>query len=128
MPTALSIVSQRTAGDCAVACLAMLLGLSYEQVRVAFKRQVERDGASVWQIQAAAARLHRRLRFRTTVDLETSTGILWVRSPRCPRLQEHVVILKDGHVITTDQALFEADVYLHVYRATVTGIQVLVEA
>jgi ABC-type bacteriocin/lantibiotic exporter with double-glycine peptidase domain len=126
MPTALSIVSQRTAGDCAVACLAMLLGLSYERVFLAFRRHVEQDGASVWQIQAAAERLHRRLRWRTRVDLETSTGIVWLHSAQWP--DEHVVILKDGHIITTDQALFDADVYLSVYRATVTGILVLVEA
>ncbi len=126
MPTALSIVSQRTAGDCAVACLAMLLGLSYERVRVAFRRQVERDGASVWQIQAAAERLHRRLRWRTLVDLETSTGILWVRSAQW-RDKHHLVLLKDGHVINTDATLFDVDVYLSVYHAKVEGMLVLVE-
>ncbi len=127
MPTSLSIVSQRTAGDCAVACLAMLLGLSYERVFVAFRGHVDRDGASARQIQGAARRLHRRLSWTTTVDLETSIGIAWVQSPAWT-LHDHVVVLKDGHIIDTNHTLFDADVFCSVYRATVTGILVLVEA
>lgn len=128
MPTPfLQVVLQRHKMDCAVACLAMILGLSYEDVLVAFKHHVIRQGATIRQIQAAAKSLGRPLVWSRRVgDLETDTGVLAVKSTQWSH--DHLVILKEGLIVDTDATVWDVDVFLAAYEATPISILRVEEA
>ena len=112
----LSIIAQRTAMDCAVACLAMLCGVEYEVALAAFRHNVSARGATIRQLQQAARRLKTTLVWsRRRVDVETETGLLCVRSAQWPN--DHLVVLKEGQIIDTDWTLWDADVFLAAYKA-----------
>lgn len=113
----LSVVLQRHPADCGVACLAMLLNVSYESALLAVRKQ---DQIRLRDVQAAAKRLGSPLRFTRTVDLAEDTGILGVRSPKWD--YEHLVILKDGLIVDTDATIWDADVFLSAYDATVLSL------
>lgn len=108
----LSVVPQRHQMDCAVACLAMLLNVSYELSLLAFRKH---EQIIVRDIQTAARRLGVRLQFTRKFDLDTDTGILGVRSPKWD--YEHLVVLKDGLIFDTDATVWDADVFLAAYDA-----------
>jgi ABC-type bacteriocin/lantibiotic exporter with double-glycine peptidase domain len=116
----LSIVVQRHKSDCSVACLAMLLGLSYEEVLVAFRHNVIAKGATTRQILGAASRLGRPLRWTRKVDLEADTGLLALDSKKWP--QQHLVVLKDELIVDSDATVWDADVYLAAYEAVPLSI------
>lgn len=103
--------------DCAVACLAMLLGLEYEEVLMAFRHNVIANGATLRQMSDAAARLGKKLEQRKVFDLETDTGIVDVRAEGWR--SDHLVVLKDGMIVDTDATVWEADVFLQAYNAKV---------
>ena len=105
--------------DCAVACLAMFCGVSYEQALLASGAVLEK-GMQTRKIQATARRLGRPLKFCRTVDLETDTGLLAVRSVKWKH--DHLVVLKEGLVVDTDASLWDVDVFLAAYQATVLSI------
>lgn len=111
----LSVIPQRHAMDCAVSCLAMLLGESYEKALTAFRHNVIAQGATTNQIRAAAKVLGRSLRWRRAVDLESDSGLLAVTSPRWP--SHHLVVLKDEMVVDTDATIWEVDVFMAAYDA-----------
>ena len=115
----LSVVPQRTAMDCAVACLAMICGVSYEQALVASGSVLDK-GMATRKIQATARKLGRPLKFCRTVDLETDTGLLAVRSTKWRH--DHLVVLKEGLIVDTDASLWDVDVFLSAYDATVLSI------
>ncbi len=109
----LTVIPQRHGMDCGVACLAMLLNVSYELALLAFRKH---EQIIVRDVQTAARRLGTRLRFRRKFDLETDTGILGVRSPKWD--YEHLVVLRDGLVFDTDATVWDVDVFLAAYDAT----------
>jgi ABC-type bacteriocin/lantibiotic exporter with double-glycine peptidase domain len=115
MPESFSIIPQRHQMDCAVACLAMLFGMSYEAVLMTFRHNVMAKGATFRQVLTAAERLGHPLRIRRRFDLETATGILCVQSDAWKT--DHLVILKEGQVIDTDATLWDVDVFLSAYTA-----------
>lgn len=122
----LTVIPQRHPKDCAVACLAMLLNVSYEDVLVAFRTNIYRTGANIWQMKAAAKRLGQPLRLTRKVapgDLENGHGILSVRSALWPL--DHVVVLREGTVVDTDATLWDVDVYLAAYKAEPLSLLVL---
>lgn len=120
----LSVVPQRHGMDCAVACLAMLCGVSYEVALLALGvPQVMTSGAAVRQVRAAAKRLKHPLRMRRVFDLDTDTGILGVRSDRWT--SEHLVVLKEGLIVDTDATIWDADVFLAAYQATAVSLLTL---
>lgn len=110
--------------DCAVACLAMICGLSYEETLMAFRHNVYVTGATIRQIQHAALRLGYILDWSRRIgDIETETGLLCVKSDLWPI--DHLVVIKDGQIIDADQpyaTLWDADVYLSVYKAKPVSI------
>lgn len=120
----LQVVMQRHQTDCSCACLAMLLGVSYEEALLALRTpHVVTRGVMVRQVLAAARRLGQPLRFCRTFDLDTDTGILGVRSAKWP--QEHLVILREGSIVDTDATLWEADVFLSAYDAKAISLLTL---
>lgn len=117
----MQVVLQRHRMDCSVACLAMLFGLPYEDVLVAFAHHVIKQGATIRQTQAAAKFLQRKLVWsRKLGDLETDTGVLVVSSAQWRH--DHMVVLKDGLIIDTDATIWDQDVFFAVYEATPISI------
>ena len=115
-PTAfLSVVPQRHSMDCAVACLAMLFGLSYEEVLMAFQHNVIAKGATTRQILDTAEALGRPLKRKRKVDLENDTGLLAVASKRWGH--DHLVVLKDEMIVDTDATIWDVDVFMAAYEA-----------
>lgn len=120
----LCVVPQRHKTDCSIACLAMLLGVSYEEALLAMAQpRVLKRGVMMRQVLTAAKRLGRPLRFQRKIDLDTDTGILGVRSPQWPN--EHLVVLKDGLIFDTDCTIWDADVFLSVYAAKAISLLTL---
>lgn len=125
MPPVMQVVIQRHQNDCAVACMAMLLGLSYEAVLVAFRHNVIVQGASTRHIQHAAKRLGSKLQWRRyySVD-ENDTGLLAMDSDKWH--MQHLVVLKDGLIFDTDASVWDQDVYLATHKARTLSLLVLV--
>ena len=111
----LQVILQRHPMDCAVACLAMYLGKSYEEVLMAFRHNVMAQGASMRQIQMAARKLGSPLRWSRKVDIETDCGILSVASTIWK--SDHVVVIKNEMVIDTDATVWEASDFFSIYSA-----------
>jgi ABC-type bacteriocin/lantibiotic exporter with double-glycine peptidase domain len=123
MATHLKIVAQQTKRDCSVACMAMLFGLDYDKVLAAFKHNVAGHGASTPQILKAASALgHPLVWKRKSIDVETVTGILCIRSAMWQT--QHLVLAKEGQIIDADTpvSLWDADVFMSAYNAAVVGI------
>jgi hypothetical protein len=79
------VIPQRYDGDCALAALACLTGVAYEDVYVEAVKVVDRPriywkthGLYNYEVQAIAKRLHWRLRPTTDFDLQVDEGILRV--------------------------------------------------
>ena len=120
----LQVVPQRHKTDCSVACLAMLLGVSYEKALLAVRvERVLTHGVMVRQVLAGAKRLGKPLTFRRTFDLESDTGILGIRSQVWP--MEHLVVLKDGLIVDTDATIWEWDVFMSAYSAKAISLLTL---
>lgn len=125
MPPApfLQVIPQRHPMDCAVACLAMYLGKSYEEVLMAFRHNVMAQGASMRQIQMAARKLGCPLRWSRKVDLEQGSGIVSFSSLKWKA--DHVVVLKSELIIDTDAFVWDADVFMAAYEARPLSILTL---
>ena len=122
-------VPQRHEGDCAVACLAMMTGVSYEQSLIAFGKQdpqVCKRGAWTYQMREAAKLLGFQTTARRKFDLESDHGILSVKFKEVSH--EHVVVLWEGRIIDTDFGLYMADVYFSVMKARPTSLLVVDKA
>lgn len=95
------MVTQRGRGDCTVCCLAMLLGITYEDALEAMSHVATHPhhGMYVSDIQRAAAVLNRPLKIRRKFNPETASGILSIaRTRRLSRVwaRDHAVILREG--------------------------------
>lgn len=109
-------------GDCAIATLAMLAGVMYEDALLAAAKvnpNVLHEGMTWPQIRAAAKRLGLKTRTIHAYD-DDQTGILWVHPVALGAnrgdLTEHVVFLWEGRVIEGNGELWmELDTYLRHY-------------
>ncbi len=120
----LQIVPQRHKTDCAVACLAMLLGVPYEKALLAVRvERVLTHGVMVRQVLHAAKRLGKPLQFHRKFDLEADTGILGVRAESWPL--EHLVVLREGVIVDTDSMLWDAPDFLDFYDAKAISLLTL---
>lgn len=99
----MTVIRQRSEGDCGVAALASLTGIPYEDVYVAAakvdKRHRGKNGLWDYEVVAIARLLGVRLRPTTRFDLTTDAGVLRVfftgpRSQTCPG--GHFVAVKNG--------------------------------
>ena len=109
LPITFEPTQQKTAHDCAVACLRMLLEVEYSAVVAAFPKRakVHSVGASDRQILNAARRLGHTLRFTTDGDLSEIVGMLQVKDQTN---EVHTVILAKGCVYEPGMNLFWTDV------------------
>lgn len=109
------IVIARAGGDCAVCCLAMILGCSYEDILAVAVDQtsdasIHFTGMWVSQIIKIAKVLGVSLHRRKKWNIDTGCGILSLRNSRTN--EGHVVVLKSGMVFDVDGMVWEADTYL----------------
>lgn len=114
----LRVVLQRHEADCAVAVLAMVLGVTYEDALVAVAAeapQVLHEGTPIAAFKRAARRLGARVSVSGTYDLDASAGVLAVNADSWP--MTHLVVLRDGMIVETDGLLWDADVFFRHYRA-----------
>lgn len=108
----MTVVRQRTKGDCACAALSMVAGESYEdtyvEIAVIDPKWRGKRGLYNRELIAAAARLGITLHPTRLFDLETDRGVLRVR-PRSPRSPVHeyghFVALADGAISCPQQAV-----------------------
>ena len=101
------IVINREPNDCGIVALAMLLGLSYEDVLRATTlsdRHQGRKGLWTRTMQRIAKRLGHTLRVRSTVDWDGDYGLL--------RLPEHAAILRNGLIIDVDGTIWDVETYM----------------
>ena len=109
----LQSVQQRTPSDCAVACLATLLHISYEKANGALEAvaNAPADGFCLREIESASERLGYRLkRLRAhTFDPSSIYGIVSVRAPGW----WHVTIFWYGLVFDTDGRVWFLEDFLH---------------
>lgn len=114
---------QRGEGDCAIACLAMLCNVTYEDALDALSSvapKAHRRGAWKTQIVAAAAKLGVRLVQRKPVAYEHATGILSCVITDSRKRVGHVVILRWGLIIDPDGGVvWEPDDYIAAKKAVV---------
>lgn len=116
----IQVIPQRHKMDCGVACLAMLLGISYEAALMAFQHNVLTQGTTIRQLVNAGQRLNVKLHWTRKVDMEEDTGLLMVRSLRWGN--DHMVVLKEDFIVDTDSSLWNAQDFMGAYEATVLSI------
>ena len=111
---------QHTEGDCAIAALAMLLHVSYEDVLAlaaqTLKRPHER-GLFLNEIERLTVALgHRLKRVRRGYDIDSDTGILGVRS----KAYSHVVVIREGVLIdpVDGEVWFDPSAYIDAIEGT----------
>ena len=113
--TTIEPITQRGLCDCAVACLAMYLGLPYVAVAHAVPQlaRVMREGMSTRQIVNVGKRLGVPLLLSKSFDLEEDSGILYV----CDTEHGHAVLLWKGGAFNPADGLFwkDADTLLKTY-------------
>ena len=104
-PVFIEPVINKEQGDCAITCLVMWTGKSYQDVIAAAPAKAHRQGMSGRQIVATAGKLGSRLRARRAYDLHGDDGILmlnpdpsknpgqrWIRP-------SHAVVLVSGMIL-----------------------------
>lgn len=118
-----TIVTKRASGDCAVAALATLLQVSYEEVLVAavnVQPLVLKTGLNNDEIIAVAKLFGRTLEERTgeEIDYRRSTGMLGAKLSINKGADEHAVVLCQGLVFDVeDGEVWRAREYLKRYKA-----------
>jgi len=122
-PTILEPIVQKNIGDCALASLAMLLGLPYQDVSAEALRMTRKPhttGLGTKQINALAKRLKAKLEKVPHPDLEVETGIIYLSYPSG---DEHAAVLFEGILINpADGLIYSLDVYLATHKAEINGL------
>ena len=111
MPPVVQIQVMRAPGDCAIAALSMLLGVSYEDVLGAAvtttkSARVHHKGLFTRDIKRTAKRLGVVLTQNRTIDLENDEGVLVLEGVDGRR---HAVLLKAGLVFDGDGTVWEPE-------------------
>jgi hypothetical protein len=122
-----SMIPQRHVADCSVSCLAMFLGITYEDALLAYGGDVPnilRGGVWLSQIQRAAAKLGTPLKITRRWDVEEDEGIVHVRFKSG---YGHVLVLRSGLFFNTMFDVWEPSDYLKANRATVGPLLMLTE-
>lgn len=107
-PGVITVVKQLEKADCAVACLAMMLGVSYSDVWWATSKRV-RAGAGMtdYQIMHTAKKLGCVVRWRNAPPEDDEFGMLYLTKPKTAHVALH---LRGGTVIDPADGLIYTDV------------------
>lgn len=124
-------IPQRGNGDCTIASLAMLLGVSYEDAlteAVAVSHRPHRRGLYIKHIIETAARLHATLTYRRSINYDEDEGVLVGSILDKRHRVGHAVMLRWGVIIdpagehANVPTIWEPDAYLVHKHAAFTGI------
>ena len=115
------------AGDCGVACLRMMTGLTYKQVLAAFgtwKNNVLLNGMSRRQLMNAAKRLGFPLQFKKTTEVGRVVGIVDLRRDVEKDADEHLAIVANGCLYNPAEGMLwtDIDAFLKTRNWRVVGI------
>ena len=118
-PSIIEPTVQKSSGDCVIASIAMVLGLPYVEVSKfaeTIKPDPRESGITIREAQQIAKKLvghpFQSINPKATeIDLESDTGILWLRLGR----DYHAVVLFEGVVYNPADGLIWN---LHTYLAT----------
>jgi len=113
----ISMCPQRHLADCGVACLAMFLGVTYEDALLSFaldNKDVIRTGVWFPDLQRAAANLGATMVVKRRPDLDLDEGILKIEFKTA---DTHVVVLREGVLFDTDLTAWKPDDYCAAKRA-----------
>ncbi len=112
----INLIPQRHIADCGVTCLAMFLGVTYEDALLAFDdgSRVIRSGVWFPDLRRAAAKLGIPTRVKRAPDIELDEGILKVEFRRG---ETHVVVLREGILFDTDFSVWRPEDYCAAKRA-----------
>jgi hypothetical protein len=107
--------TQQDVGDCGVACLVMITGLTYAQVLDAFgkrsRKRVTAVGVTRHQLMRAARKLGCPLRFRKTEDVGREVGVIDLqRVGSKPGEDEHLAIVANGCLYNPAEGMLWADI------------------
>jgi hypothetical protein len=110
----LKVITARSGGDCAVCCLAMVLGCEYEDIlsyatKLTGSDDIHYKGMWITQIINIAKGLGVKLRKRKKFDLESGCGILSLTNQRTK--EGHVAVLKRGMVFDVDGTVWEHECF-----------------
>lgn len=97
------IASKRGEADCAVAAMAMVFRLDYEEVLIASARiapHVWRSGLHATEMTRIARRLKVKVAWKPHFDPDEDTGLLWVSHRDSTK--EHCVVLIEGWIYDVD--------------------------
>lgn len=126
-PVVVEPIIQKSAADCAIASLAMLLGRPYAEVSAECLRMTRKPhslGLGTRQINALAKRLGAALVKGSVKDLDTATGLLYVDMADVA----HACLLFEGVVVNpSDGMIYSLDTYLSAHRATINSFWALEE-
>jgi hypothetical protein len=120
---------QRAAGDCCVASLASITGLSYEDVLAETSKDCNRPhdtGMYFKDIMRVAKRLNYPMRYKRRPDFHLDKGILavtwWARHGKSSK-KHHAVVLMGGFIFDfSDGTVWIPDVYKKRYHSKFGGI------
>lgn len=118
----IKVVEQRSNWDCGVACLGMLLPVSYAELSAAARTRfpkVRKFGMAIYEMIETAELFNHKLKkvYKKKGYLENQTGVLGILAPKGSKhLQSggHWVVLKDGtHIVDPwDGTVWKLDDYL----------------
>jgi hypothetical protein len=130
-PVVINPVMMQDAGDCGVACLRMITGLTYAQVIAVFgnwKNNVMANGMSRRQLLHAAKRLGFPLRFINTDEPGRMVGIIDLRRQPKPDEDpdEHLAVIANGCLYNPAEGMLwtDIDAFLKTRNWKVLGVYV----
>lgn len=127
-PTAFQPVMMQDTGDCGIACLRTITGLSLVQVIAVFgtwKHRVMSEGLSRKQLLNAAKRLGFPLRFKTTEEVGRVVGIVDLQRVG-DKDNEHLAVVFNGSLFDPASGTIwtDIDAFLKTREWKVLGIYV----
>lgn len=126
-PSVIEPTIQKSSGDCVIAAIAMVLGLPYVEVSKmaeTIKPDPRESGITIREAQRISQKLVGRTLQSinpkaTEIDLESETGILYVRLGR----EYHAVVLFEGVVYNpADGLIWNLHTYLATRKASVVRL------
>lgn len=124
MSPLVTLVAQRHEMDCGVACLAMFLGVSYEDALLALGGEVPRvlrRGVYFTELRRAAEALGACMALKRKWNW-TDEGLLHIK---LYKRGEHLVVLRRGLIFETDLSVWQPQDYLKAKKARAGGLLML---
>ena len=119
-PATLFLTTQRTLTDCAIAALAMVLGLGYEQVRERTIKLIKNfeEGLTSREIARVAKSFKRSLKVIDKMDDDTVNELVGLMVVRRGNVYHALVLFHGVLYDPSDGTLWEPSAYFHTTKRT----------